>query len=63
MLEPIGEQQGLPGDPLYWHTNIQGELEYESDAIINELLARFEASPSRVCSSRAISPRAATAGA
>jgi len=48
MLGPIGEQQGLPGDPLYWHTNIQGELDYESEAIINSLLSRFEASNSRV---------------
>lgn len=46
MLTPIGEQTGLPGDPLYWHTNIQGQLTYESDAILNELLARFEGSSS-----------------
>ena len=46
MLGPIGEQTGLPGDPLYWHTNIQGQLTYESDAILNELLAQFAASSS-----------------
>ena len=48
MLDPIGEENGLPGDPLYWHTNIQGQLTYESDAIMNELLARFEASSSKI---------------
>lgn len=48
MLAPIGEQTGLPGDPLYWHTNIQGQLEYESDAIVNEMLRRFESSPAKV---------------
>ncbi len=46
MLGPIGEETGLPGDPLYWHTNIQGELTYESDAIMTELLARFKTSSS-----------------
>ena len=46
MLGPIGEENGLPGDPLYWYTNIQGELTYESDAIMTELLSRFEASAS-----------------
>ncbi len=46
MLTPIEEETGLPGDPLYWHTNIQGELVYESEAIMNELLARFALSQS-----------------
>jgi 3',5'-cyclic AMP phosphodiesterase CpdA len=41
-LPPIGEATGLPGHPLFWHVNIQGQLVYESDAIVNELLARFE---------------------
>ena len=44
MLGPIEAESGLPGDPLYWHANTQGELVYESDAIMNELLARFELS-------------------
>lgn len=48
MLTPIEEQNGLPGDPLYHHTNSQGQLTYESDAIINELLSRFEASSSNI---------------
>lgn len=48
MLGPIGEQTGLPGDPLYWHTNTTGQLTYEADAVMNEFLARFEASPSEI---------------
>ncbi len=48
MLRPIGEQSGLPGDPLFFHTNSQGQLTYESDAIVNELLSRFEASSSNI---------------
>ena len=48
VLGPIGEQTGLPGDPLYWYTNSEGQLTYEADAIMNEMLSRFEASPSKV---------------
>jgi len=48
MLGPIGEQTGLPGDPLYWHTNTTGQLTYESEAVINEFLKRFEASSSDI---------------
>ena len=47
MLGPIGGQTGLPGDPLFWHTNTTGQLTYESDAIMNEFLDRFEASSSQ----------------
>lgn len=47
MLGPIGEQTGLPGDPLFWHTNTTGQLTYEADAIMNEFLKRFEASSSQ----------------
>lgn len=47
MLGPIGTQTGLPGDPLFWHTNTTGQLTYESDAIMNEFLDRFEASSSQ----------------
>ncbi len=46
MLGPIGEQTGLPGDPLFWHTNTTGQLTYEADAVMNEFLKRFEASAS-----------------
>lgn len=48
MLRPIEEANGLPGDPLFWHTNSQGQLTYEADAILNELLKRFEASSSNI---------------
>lgn len=48
MLRPIEEQNNLPGDPLYYHTNSQGQLTYESDAILNELLSRFEASSTNI---------------
>lgn len=47
MLGPIGEQTGLPGDPLFWHTNTTGQLTYEADAVMNEFLAKFEASPAQ----------------
>ncbi len=48
MLSPIGEQNGLPGDPLYWHANTTGQLTYEADAVMNEFLSRFEASSSKI---------------
>jgi predicted phosphohydrolase len=48
MLGPIGEQTGLPGDPLYWYTNKDILLTYESDAILNEMLSKFEASSSNI---------------
>jgi len=44
-LGPIGEQNALPGDPLYYHVNGKGMLLYEDEAIINEFLSRFEKSP------------------
>ena len=48
MLGPIGEQNGLPGDPLFWHTSTTGQMPYESEAILNEFLDRFEASSSKI---------------
>jgi len=44
-LGPIGEQNTLPGDPLYHHVNSKGMLLYEDEAIVNEFLSRFEKSP------------------
>ncbi len=46
-LVPINEQNTLPGDPLYSHTNTKSMLTYEADAIIDEFLKRFEASDSK----------------
>lgn len=46
-MGPIEEQDALPGDPLYNHVNGKGMLTYETDAIINEFLARFEKSSAK----------------
>lgn len=46
-LGPIEEQKAIPGDPLYNHVNGKGMLTYETDAILNEFLARFEKSPAK----------------
>ncbi len=43
-LGPIEEQNNLPGDSLYAHCNTKGMLSYEAGAIIDEFLAKFEAS-------------------
>lgn len=47
MLVPIQENNNLPGDPLYRHTNSQGQLTYECGAIYDEMLKIFEASDSQ----------------
>lgn len=44
MLTPIEQVNNLPGDPLYWHTNGTGEMNYENIALLNAMLAKFEAS-------------------
>jgi len=46
MLTPIEQVNNLPGDPLYWHTNGTGEMNYENIALLNAMLAKFEASAS-----------------
>lgn len=43
-LTPMAEANFLPGDPLFHHANTKGMLTYEADAVIDEFLARFEAS-------------------
>lgn len=43
-LGNIADNQTLPGDSLYAHTNTKGMLSYEADAIIEEFLKRFEES-------------------
>lgn len=47
MLVPIGDNNNLPGDPLYRHTNSQGQLTYECGAVFDEMLDIFEASDSQ----------------
>lgn len=46
-LGPIEEQDAIPGDPLYNHVNGKGMLTYETDAILNEFLTRFEHSSAK----------------
>lgn len=43
-LVPIEQANYLPGDLLYHHANTKGMLTYEADAIIDEFLAKTEAS-------------------
>jgi len=47
MLVPIANNNNLPGDPLYRHTNSQGQLTYECGAVFDEMLDIFEASDSQ----------------
>ncbi len=44
MLGSIENQNQLPDYPLYRHANTTGQMPFESEAIINEFLDRFEAS-------------------
>lgn len=46
-LGPIENQNNLPGDSIYAHCNTKGMLSYEAGAIIDEFLARFEASDAK----------------
>ena len=46
-LPPIAEVNNLTGETLYSHANTKSMLTYESDGIIDEFLARFEASPAK----------------
>lgn len=46
-LMPVDQNNSLPGDPLFSHTNTKSALTYEADAIIDEFLSRFEASSSK----------------
>jgi len=46
MLVPIEDNNNLPGDPIYRHTNNQGQLTYECAAVFDEMLDIFEASDS-----------------
>lgn len=47
MLVPMADNNNLPGDPLYRHTNSQGQLTYECGAVFDEMLKLFEASDSQ----------------
>ena len=47
LLGPIGQQNGLPGDPLYAHVNTKAMLTYEADAVIDEFLKQFEQSSAK----------------
>ncbi|MEI6580331.1 MAG: metallophosphoesterase, partial [Eubacteriales bacterium] len=46
-LNPIEQQNPLPGDPLFHHVNGKGMLLYEADAIMNEILTRFKKSSAK----------------
>ncbi len=46
-LGPIEEQDAIPGDTLYNHVNGKGMLTYETDAILNEFLSKFENSSAK----------------
>lgn len=43
-LTPMAETHYLPGDPVFHHANTKGMLTYEADAVIDEFLAKTEAS-------------------
>lgn len=43
-LVPLEEANYLPGDPIYHHTNRQGKLTYEADAILDTFFRNAEAS-------------------
>lgn len=47
-LTPLSELPVSPGDELYYHVNSKSMLTYEADAVIDEFLARFEASDSQI---------------
>lgn len=43
-LNPINEENTVPGDALYHHANNKSMLTYEADGILDEFFARVEAS-------------------
>lgn len=48
MLGPLEEQNNFPADPFYRHANTTGQLTYETEAVTNAFLKRFEASSSQI---------------
>ena len=44
-LNPIHEENTVPGDPLYHHANSKSMLTYEADGILDEFFRRAENSP------------------
>ncbi len=44
-LNPIGEENTVPGDVLYHHANSKSMLTYEADGVLDEFFKRAEKSP------------------